>query len=109
IDDFGTGYSSLAYLSRFPIDTIKVDRSFVSSVTEDASNAAITEAIIAMGRSLRLDVVAEGVETSDQLEFLRKRDCAKVQGYLFSRPLPAAELGLWLLQHQPSKKSGEAP
>jgi EAL domain-containing protein (putative c-di-GMP-specific phosphodiesterase class I) len=91
IDDFGTGYSSLAYLKRFPLDALKVDRSFVKDTPAAADDAAITSAIIAMAHSLKLEVVAEGVETEAQLEFLRNRDCEYVQGYLISRPVPAQD------------------
>ena len=92
IDDFGTGYSSLAYLKRFPIDTIKVDRSFIRDIPGDAGDKKITRAIIAMAHSLRLKVVAEGVETSGQLEFLRRQRCDSVQGYFLHRPLPDSEV-----------------
>jgi EAL domain-containing protein (putative c-di-GMP-specific phosphodiesterase class I) len=89
IDDFGTGYSSLNYLKRFPIDTIKIDRSFVKDLHDDADDAAICAAIIAMSRQLGLNVVAEGVETKDQLKFLRRHKCDHIQGFVFSRPLSA--------------------
>nr|WP_297354535.1 EAL domain-containing protein [uncultured Caldimonas sp.] len=91
IDDFGTGYSSLAYLKRFPIDKLKIDASFIRHVTTDADDAAITRSIVGLGHSLRLQVVAEGVETHEQLVFLRAEGCDVLQGYRFSPPLPAAE------------------
>ena len=86
VDDFGTGYSSLLYLTRFPIDTVKVDRQFVCNVTTDQSAAAVVEAIVALARSLRLKTVAEGVETIEQREFLALHRCAEMQGFLFARP-----------------------
>jgi len=92
IDDFGTGYSSLAYLKRFPIDTLKVDRSFIRDIPADSSDMKITRAIIALAHGLRLKVVAEGVETADQLKFLRAHHCDSVQGYFLYRPLPDADL-----------------
>ncbi|GIZ52002.1 putative bifunctional diguanylate cyclase/phosphodiesterase [Noviherbaspirillum aridicola] len=91
IDDFGTGYSSLSYLKRFPIDTLKIDRSFVHDVTVDADSAAITRAIISMARSMNHKVIAEGVETEEQFAFLRAEGCDQVQGYYVSGPLPAAD------------------
>jgi diguanylate cyclase (GGDEF)-like protein len=99
IDDFGTGYSSLSYLKRFPLDSVKIDRSFIRHVPGDADNAAITRAIIAMAQSLRLKVVAEGVETEEQLSFLREHGCDEMQGYHFSKPLPEDEF-LRLLHHR---------
>jgi len=89
IDDFGTGYSSLSYLKRFPVDYVKIDQAFIRGLLEGSQDAAITRAIIAMAKSLQLKVVAEGVETREQLQFLREHGCDEVQGYLISRPVDA--------------------
>jgi diguanylate cyclase (GGDEF)-like protein/PAS domain S-box-containing protein len=92
IDDFGTGYSSLSYLQRFPIDTLKIDRSFVTQMMENEENLAIVRTIVALAQNLGMDVVAEGVETEDQLKLLRKLECENGQGYLFSTPLGGQQL-----------------
>jgi diguanylate cyclase (GGDEF)-like protein/PAS domain S-box-containing protein len=95
IDDFGTGYSSLSYLRKFPLDALKIDRSFIHQITPSPDEAAIVNAIITMGQSLNLRVIAEGVETASDLAFLKAHNCDEAQGYLFSRPLPARELMSW--------------
>ena len=101
IDDFGTGYSSLSYLKRFPIDILKIDRSFMNDVTSDTDDAHIVTAILGMGASLGLEVVAEGVETMEQCEFLRARGCRVMQGYLFARPMNTRDFSA-LLEQQPA-------
>jgi len=92
IDDFGTGYSSLSYLQQFPINTLKIDRSFVGDIRAEESDASIINAIVAMARGLKLDLIAEGVETNAQLRYLKGQGCNEVQGFIFSKPVPASEL-----------------
>ncbi|MEA2488413.1 MAG: hypothetical protein QOH21_205 [Acidobacteriota bacterium] len=101
MDDFGTGYSSLSYLKRFPIDTLKLDAAFINDVTTDPSDAAIVSGVIAMAHSLHLEVVAEGVETEAQLEFLERQHCDVIQGFLFSVPLPADQIARFLTDRKP--------
>ncbi|PCJ12111.1 MAG: response regulator receiver protein [Gammaproteobacteria bacterium] len=96
VDDFGTGYSSLSYLKRFPIDALKIDRSFIAELESDAESAAITSAVIAMAHSLNLKVIAEGVENVEQLNLLRAKECDEIQGFYFSKPVPADEISAML-------------
>lgn len=103
VDDFGTGYSSMAYLKDMPIETIKIDKSFVHGIPYDMDDVAIIHAIDYLSKKLRLDVIAEGVETEAQMNFLRKLNVFAIQGYLVSRPVPVAELESLLRQHNPSK------
>jgi EAL domain-containing protein (putative c-di-GMP-specific phosphodiesterase class I) len=97
IDDFGTGYSSLSALQHFPIRTLKIDQSFIRDVAIDRDNASIVTTIIQMGHNMKLDVVAEGVESEEQLEFLRRHDCDYVQGHLFGDPVTADRFSDMLL------------
>lgn len=100
IDDFGTGYSSLSYLKKFPINNLKIDRSFVRDITSNSENRAIVKTIISMANNLNLDVIAEGVETEEELKFLKSNGCMVVQGYLFSPPLSDEEFErTFLKQH----------
>jgi len=91
IDDFGTGYSSLAYLKRFPVDTLKIDRSFVSGLGHDTQDTAIVRSVVALAKSLDLSVTAEGIETPTQQAHLTRLGCERGQGYLFSKPVPSGE------------------
>jgi diguanylate cyclase (GGDEF)-like protein/PAS domain S-box-containing protein len=104
IDDFGTGYSSLAYLRRFPVDKLKIDMAFIRGITTNADDAAIVLAIIRMAHTLKLQVIAEGVETKAQLDYLRAHGCEQVQGYYYSRPLPVPELEKLLLDKEHSSR-----
>jgi EAL domain-containing protein (putative c-di-GMP-specific phosphodiesterase class I) len=97
IDDFGTGYSSLSYLRKFPVDSLKIDQAFIRQITLEQDEAKLVIAIIALGRSLGLRVVAEGVETDAELRFLKAHHCDEAQGYYFSRPLPAAQFAALLI------------
>jgi diguanylate cyclase (GGDEF)-like protein len=100
LDDFGTGYSSLSYLKRFPVDAVKIDRSFIRDCETNADDAALAATIISMGKTLNLKVVAEGVETEEQLTFLRQHGCHEMQGYWFSPPVPAEEATELLRRHR---------
>jgi EAL domain-containing protein (putative c-di-GMP-specific phosphodiesterase class I) len=99
IDDFGTGYSSLAYLQRFPLDMLKIDRSFVNEIGKDPKGTAIIGAVCALGQNLEMQVLAEGIETADQLEQLRALGCELGQGYYFSRPMPRREAEEMISRH----------
>jgi len=96
IDDFGTGYSSLSYLKKFPLDALKIDQSFIRQVGDSPSETTIVSAIISMGQSLKLRVIAEGVETAEDLAFLKDYECDEAQGYYFSRPVPAEQFAALL-------------
>jgi EAL domain-containing protein (putative c-di-GMP-specific phosphodiesterase class I) len=96
IDDFGTGYSSLASLKTFPVARLKIDKTFITDLMNDESDRAVTSAVISLGQKLNMRVIAEGVETEGQMTFLRENNCDEMQGYLFSRPVPADEIGKFI-------------
>jgi FixJ family two-component response regulator len=108
MDDFGTGYSSLSCLKRFPFDKLKIDQSFVRDITTDPDSAAIARTVIVMAHSLHLKVIAEGVESEGQLNYLRRNDCDEMQGYYFSRPVPAADFERLLREGRRLQLSAEA-
>jgi EAL domain-containing protein (putative c-di-GMP-specific phosphodiesterase class I) len=108
IDDFGTGYSSLAYLGRFPVDVLKIDRSFVERIDEDVDKATLVRTIVQLGQSLGMATVAEGIEDLGQLNALRRMGCEMAQGYYFSRPLTALKAGLLLNEDSAPLRHGIA-
>jgi EAL domain-containing protein (putative c-di-GMP-specific phosphodiesterase class I) len=107
IDDFGTGYSSLAYMRRLPINEIKIDRSFVTNMDVDASDAMIVKATVDLGRNLGLRVVAEGVENEATWEMLKSVGCEVAQGYWMSRPIPGAEATKWIVEREAAQRSDD--
>jgi EAL domain-containing protein (putative c-di-GMP-specific phosphodiesterase class I) len=110
IDDFGTGYSSLVYLKQLPIDMLKIDKGFIADLTSDADDEAITSTIITMAHSLGLSVIAEGVETQQQLDFLRERDCDEIQGFWLSQPLDEANCRAFIQSwHRTARAAAETP
>ena len=97
MDDFGTGFSALSYLKNYPVNTVKIDRSFIMDLPDDKENTVLVQAIIAMAHGLRLDVIAEGVETEEQWEYLKLLNCNFLQGYYFGKPMPRAEFEEFLI------------
>ena len=108
-DDFGTGYASLSYLTRYPVSRIKIDRSFVSNLADNAQDAAIVRSVIAMAHSLGLAIIAEGVEMADQAEFLVREKCEEAQGFPYAKPLPAAEFESFVRAMQIDVKESTIP
>src|SRR5690606_16929198 len=109
IDDFGTGHSSLAHLTRMPFDTFKIDQSFVRDLGDDPDARVIVQTILALARSLRLEVVAEGAETAEQVAMLQSLGCNIIQGYFFARPMPEAELVEFARRYQPEDSKAQRP
>lgn len=109
VDDFGTGYSSLSYLRKFPIDALKIDQSFVRQISTTPEETGIVAAVISMGRSLKLRVVAEGVETAEEVDFLLTHQCDEAQGYHFSRPVPPQRFAELLTARFPARSVSRAP
>ena len=107
LDDFGTGYSQLSYLHRYPIQRIKIDRSFIASIDDTPAGAAVTQAILAMARSLGLETIAEGVETEDQATFLTQNGCDEIQGFLVSQALPPEEFERFLVRRKDEDDGGD--
>ena len=105
LDDFGTGYSSLGFLKTFPVDTLKIDRTFVRDIGANEGDRAICSAIVSLGRALKLHVMAEGVETEEQMSILGQQGCHLIQGFLFAKPMPADEVWKWLVTTQPKAVS----
>jgi EAL domain-containing protein (putative c-di-GMP-specific phosphodiesterase class I) len=103
LDDFGTGYSSLSYLNRFPLDVVKLDRSFILDIPDSEDKSTLVEALIELAKKLRLHVVAEGVETAAQHEFLLRTGCDEIQGYYFAKPLPADALADWVRDREEAR------
>ncbi len=101
LDDFGTGFSSLGYLNRYPIERLKIDQSFIRDLDQMPINPSIVRSIVALAKSLSLQVIAEGVETQAELELVRALECDEYQGYLLARPMPAADFAAWLLGGNP--------
>ena len=109
IDDFGTGYSSLAYLKRFPVNTLKIDRAFITDISSDNDDAAIVEAVLGLGKHFNMKVVAEGVEDEEQLNFLKSQGCDTAQGYYISKPLSSEQYQTWLDRWPYGVQSSAAP
>ncbi|NEK65090.1 MAG: EAL domain-containing protein, partial [Xanthomonas perforans] len=106
VDDFGTGFSNLHYLNRFPVQRLKIDRSFVQGMLDDANTAEVTQAIVHLGHALGMQVVAEGVETVQEDALLRQQGCDEIQGYFYSRPLSPRDMAQWLREAEAGMRLG---